>query len=278
MGHTILPSELATGGAVVDTGMTAVTDAEFTTRNSHFIFTEDYRLRCCVGMGATITRLNFFVPTWNAYTLQNVWPLMLSSANITSPPRTAWFNGSLPIIPQNEEIQLNVTDGASENAAAFMIIQTPNLSMNLPAGQQTINVRATCAITQVANAWAGPGALTFQQNLRGGVYSIIGGQVVGSGTAAWRLIFPRSRFYMGRRLRPGWIAQQAIGDLPDPLMQGNEFVFGEWGRFHTFEPPQLEVYSIAGTSAITHELRLWMVYLGQDEPSLLDSWVAQGWT
>lgn len=275
--HVILPYLLATGGSVADTDTPNVADQEFSSRNSHFIFTEDYRLLAAIGMGANLTRMNFSVPTWNAYGLNNIWPVMLSSANILSPPRVSWFPGSMPIVPQNEEVAINTTDGASENAAAFIVLTSPGFSKNLPAGPATLCIRATCTITQVAGKWAGPGALVFQQNLRGGVYSIIGMECVGSGTAAFRLVFPRSRFYYGRRIRPGWLAQQAIGDLPEPRLQIDPYYFGEWGRFHTFEPPQLEVFSIAGSSSITHELRMYLTYIGQSESQYLDAWVAQGW-
>lgn len=277
MGHTLLPYTLATGGSVTDADMSAVSDQEFSQRNSHYIFTEDYRLQAAVAMGANATRFNIQVPTWNAVGRFNLWPLMASSANILSPPRVQWFDGALPVVPQNEEFTVKATDGTSENCAVFTILTTPGLSRNVPGNQLIIPVRITCTITQVAAAWAGPGTLTFEQSLRGGVYSVIGGECQGSGTAAWRLIFPRSRFYMGRRLRPGWLAQQAIGDLPDNRFQINPYYLGEWGRFHTFEPPQLEIFSIAGTSSTAHEIRLYLAYLGQDEGSLLDAWVAQGW-
>lgn len=275
--HVILPYLLATGGAVTDTGMNAVTDPEFSQRNNHFIFTEDYRLLAAVAMGANITRANFSMPSWNAWGLNNIWPVMLSSANILSPPRVAWFPGAMPMVPQNEEMAVNVTDSASENAQVFIVLTNPSFSKNLPPGQPTLCIRATSTITQVAGGWSAAGALTFQQNLRGGVYSLIGAEVQGSGTAAFRFIFPRSRFYQGRRIRPGWLAQQAIGDLPEPRLQIDPYYFGEWGRFHTFEPPQMEIYSIAGSSSTAHEIRLYLTYIGQSESQYLDSWVAQGW-
>lgn len=277
MGWTVLPYLLATGGAVVDTDMTAVGDAEFSRRNSHFIFTEDYKLLAAVASGATITRANIDIPSFNSIGKYNIWPVQLSSANVPSPPRIAWYYPAAPGIPQNEEIKVVVTDGASENATALLFPMTPGHSRNIPANQLLICVRATCALTQVAGAWSAAGALTMEQSLRGGVYSVVGAEVVGSGSFAFRFLPARSRFYKGRRLRPGWLCQQAIGDLPENRMHIDPMYLGEWFRFHTFELPQLEVYSIAGSSTITHEVRLYLAYLGMDEFSLLDGWVQQGW-
>lgn len=277
MGFTVLPYLLATGGSVTDQDMLAVTDQEFSQRNSHFIFTEPYKLGAAVLMGANITRGNIQIPTFNAIGRFNIWPVMKSSANISSPPLVSWFYPNALAVPQNEEFTVKATDGSSENVAAFMWMFTQGHSRNIPGNTLIIPVRCTSTITQVAGAWSAVGQLTFEQTLRGGVYSIIGAECVGSGTALWRLIFPRSRFYMGRRIRPGWLAQQAIGDLPENRMLFDPMYLGEWGRFHTFEPPQVEVFSVAGSSSIAHEFRLYLAYLGQDEGSLLDAWVSQGW-
>jgi len=37
---------------------------------------------------------------------------------------------------------------------------------------------------------------------------------------------------------------------------------GEWGRFHTFTPPQLEVFD--DTAGGTYEVRLHLVRVGED--------------
>lgn len=277
MGWTVLPYLLATGGSVTDTDMTAVADTEFTRRNNHFIFTEQYKLGAAVGMGANATRFNVSSPIWNAIGKFNIWPVMISSANILSPPRISWFYPNMPMLPVNEEVQVLATDTASENAMAFIFPFTPGHGRNLPANQLLIPVRATASVTQVANGWSAPVVLTMEQSLRGGVYSLVGAECVAAASALFRLIFPRSRFYNGRKLRPGWLCQQAIGDLPEARMHIDPFYLGEWGRFHTFELPQVELYGAAATATITAELRLWLAYLGQDMMSNLDGWVGQGW-
>lgn len=277
MGFTVLPYTLATGGSVTDQDMSAVTDQEFSQRNSHFIFTEQYKLGAVVASGATLSRANIQIPTFNAVGRFNVWPIQLSSANVPSPPRMMWLWPQAPVIPQNEEFTVKATDTVSENVCAALWLFTLGHNKNLPSNQLIIPVRCTSTITQVAGGWSAAGQLTFEQSLRGGVYSIIGAECVGSGTFLFRFIFPRGRAYQGRRIRPGWLAQQAIGDLPELRMHADPFTLGEWGRFHTFEPPQLEVFSIAGSASTAHELRLYLAYLGMDEMSLLDGWVGQGW-
>lgn len=276
MSWTVLPYEVATGGSVSDLDMTAVADPEFTTRNSHFIFTEPYNLAALVAMGATITRANVQVPTFNAFGRWNVWPVMLSSAKILSPPRVMWLPKPQPPVPTNEEFTIKVTDGASENAAAFVFLMTPQHNRNLPQTDLVIPVRCTATITQVANGWSAQSALVFEQTLRGGVYSILSAECVGVNSALFRLNFPRARAYHGRKMRPGWLCQDVIGDLPEARLHIDPYYMGEWGRFHTFEPPQVEVYGIAASASVGFEFRLWLAYLGTDVGSNLDSWVSQG--
>lgn len=276
MGWTILPYMIATGGNVVDLDMSAVADAEFAPRNNHIIFTEQYNCAALVGMGATATRFNVQIPQWNAIARFNIWPIMISSAKVLSPPRVMWHFPNTPSFPMNEEITVKATSGASENVAAFLMPVTPGHTKNIPGNQQIIPIRATAAITQVANGWSAPLALTMEQSLRGGVYSIIGAECVCVNSSAFRLIFPSSRFYNGRRLRPGWLCQDVIGDLPDTRFHIDPYYLGEWGRFHSFELPQIEVYTIAASAGVTLELRLWLAYLGTD-PSLLRAWASQGW-
>ena len=181
-----------------------------------------------------------------------------------------WLYESPMKVPLREEFQMLVTDGASETPDVFLWLATDDWTQNLPQGRMTIPVRVTATITIVGHAWSALGALTFEQSLRGGVYAVVGAMFQGTHMTAFRLVFPRFRLYHGRKLRPGALAVNAIGDKEDPQMTWNRFIFGEWGRFHTFELPQLEITgNTAGSTTI--EGRLWLVYLGED-----DSLISQG--
>lgn len=256
----------ATGGAVVDTGSTAATDSELSQRNSHYILTEDYRLLATCHVGATITRANITAPSWNAVGKVNSWPINRSVA-ISSPPRIdSWLNYPLPL-PQNEEISVNITDSASEQATSFLWLGSNNWNQNLPRGKgplpiMEIRLNFTAAsITQ--NLWSGLQSVTFEQSLRGGTYSIVGCECFAANVLACRLVFPRAPMYQGRKLRPGFLCQQALGDLPAAPFPDNPLVWGEYGRFSTFEPPQVEFWiNTTGTPAI--EMRWWVVWLTDD--------------
>src|SRR5262249_47570798 len=114
---------------------------------------------------------------------------------------------------------------------------------------------------------SGPAALTFSQSLRGGAYAVCGCVVQGTNAVAYRLVFPRYHLYHSRKLRPGGLVQTAIGDVLNLQLEPWVVGMGDMGRFHTFEPVQFELFgTVAG--AITYQIFLWLVYLGED-PNLL---------
>jgi len=261
--HT-LAYTLATGGAVTDSEMTAATDSEISQRNSHYIFTEDYKLLAAGFFGATATRLNIQVPTWNAVTRFNVWPPQRAVTVPSNPILDQWFRYPPPI-PQNEEFTLKVSDTAAEQVTAFLCPGTGNWNQNLPQGKAPLPIFelrlnfTTAALT--ANTWSGLGAVTFEQSLRGGTYAVVGAEAQGAGILAGRFVFPRAPMYKNRKMRPGFLFSQALGDVPFILGgQAGAMVWGEYGRFSTFEPPQMEFWGNAG-GAVAIEVRVWVVWL-----------------
>lgn len=265
MGHALLAYNLSSDTASgVNTDFTAASDPDFSQRNGHYIFTDPYKLLASITDGASLNRGRFQVPTWNAigeFTIFNVSTALAMPNNLQFDPYLA----APPMIPQMEEFQVQMSNtgagGAIENVA--IILGTTDWTANLPTGRMTIQVRASFTVTPTLNAWSGGQALTLSQSLRGGVYAVVGASLQGANAPWFRLIFPRYRLYHGRKLRPGFLVQRSIGDAAALQLPNWPFTFGEWGRFHTFELPQCEVFgSVAGS--ITYQLFLWLVYIGED--------------
>jgi hypothetical protein len=275
MGHALLAYSGTTGAAAVNFDLTAATDPDFTQRNGHYTFTEAYRLFGTFVSGATCTRSRFQVPHWNAIGEYNIYPPNLSSTVILSNPQIDWALAMPPQIPLNEEFQMQVTNtGAGEVSFAAIWLITPDWTRNLPAGIQLICVRATAAVAGVAAGWSGPGPITLSQSLRGGVYAVVGAECITALGWFFRIVFPRYRLYQGRKLRPGGLCQAVAGQNVLSRVSEQELWLGEWGRFHTFELPQIETFS-STTGAATQEIRLWLIYLGEDL-SLLNAGLGGG--
>ena len=270
MGFALLAYNLASDTAAgVNTDFTAAVDPDFSQRSGHYIFTEDYLLLASMyTSGATPTRQRFQCPTWNAigqFESFNLGTALEFSANYQA---DNWIPAS-PHIPQMEEFQYQASNGGAgtliENGA--IVIGTSDWNQNLPRGRLPILAVATGTTTWTLNKWSGPVAITLAQSLRGGVYAVVGAQMQADDAVWFRLVFPRYKLYNGRKLRPGWAVTNAVGNAANWGMPNWPFTLGEWGRFHTFELPQVEAFGTAA-DATAWVLYLYLIYLGED-PSLI---------
>jgi hypothetical protein len=262
--HTIAYNISSDTAAGVNTDATAVTDTEVSVRNSHFIFTERYRLLSAAFIAAAALRGRFQVPKWNAIGEFAIFNANRSLQTPSNPQWDLWLTAP-PEIPQNEEFQVQLSNdgagGAIENCV--LNIAPDDWNQNIPKGELTLCIRASATITPTINAWSGPNAITLSQSLRGGVYAVVGTVVQGTDAVAWRWIFPRNKMYHGRRLRPGGLVQTARGDTLSNQVDPWVFGWGVKGVFHTFELPQIELLGTVA-AAITYQIFIWVVRLGED--------------
>ncbi len=270
MGFALVAYNAAAAAAgATNTDLSFVTDSEFSSRNSHLILTEPYQLLAVGATGVSLTRGRLQIPTFNAvgeFALFNVNRALQPPSN----PQLDYYIPYPPMLPLNEEIQVQYSNNlgaATEQENAIVLLGTDDWNQNVPRGKLPICVRATFTVTPTINVWSASQALTLSQSLRGGVYSVVGATVQGTNAAAFRIIFPRYRLYHGRKLRPGFFTQNALGDaLGNQPPYGNGFL-GEWGRFHTFELPLIEVLGTTA-GAITYQVFLWLIFLGEDVSQL----------
>lgn len=263
-GSLVYCASAATAGAS-NVDFSAASDPDFTQRNSHYVFTEQYELACVASCGASLTKGRFQVPTWNAIGEFNLWGANRSATVPTNNVIDNYYYLTLPI-PQNEEFQVqwsNNLGASTEQEQSLLVFTTQDWSANLPNGRLPIRARASFTVTPTVAAWSGPQTITLSSNLRGGVYAVVGARCQGTNSFAFRIIFPRYRLYHGRKLRPGWVVQNAVGDAPFASGLNDTLFMGEWGRFHTFELPQVEVFGITAGS-VTYQVFLDLVFLGED--------------
>lgn len=274
--HVLLAYTGNNSGPANNFDLTAATDADFSQRNSHYIFTEQYGVRYLWSQSAHMTDARLMAPTFNA--------LNSDGFRITGFQKKAGVGGTptlfdrfapVPVLmPMNEEIQYQGSTGTGEQQWGFMNLVPPGFKTDIPSGNIIVMEGTTGSFTPTANVWSGPQSVTLTANPRGGVYAVVRATVQqASDSIAFRIIFPRHPFYRGRKLRPGWCVQNAAGDFDDVITQINPYHLGVWGWFHTFELPMVEVFA-STSAAMTPIIRLWCIYLGGDE-SLLTSILQQ---
>lgn len=248
---------LTSAGAVAFSDMTAAVDGTFTQFNGHLIFTSPIKMLAAFIMGATVSDARLNVPSINPYGLHHIVPPE-ASATVPTNPDIDDYRSSPVDVPLNEEIAILMSNGAAETDQAFLWLGTPDWTMNLPRGGQRSTIRVTATATRVSNAWSADAALTFEQLPKGGVYSVLGCWGFEAAMLAFRLNFPNQKMYGGKKLFPGDLAMNAATNVPNKY--GRNWL-GEWGRFHTFEPPTVQVFSTAaGAGAETFNMDI--LYLG----------------
>lgn len=263
MFHTACYNESV--GSVTNEDITAALDEVLTRRNSHLILTEEYDLLALHGSGSLLSRMRFANAALTQLGSNHIWPLDVS-ATIPDLPQVLDRRDSPMRLPMNEEITIegSTTAVGPSDVNAVLWLGTPGWNMSFPAHRDRLTPRATVVITAGAEAaWTPLSELVFERDLLNGVYAVVGAAVVAPNAVAFRFRFPDQQPFRGKQLRPGGLVQNATNLRPNAMQWGG---LGEWGRFHTFSPPEVQVFD--DTAGGTYEVRLDLLYLGSDHSLL----------
>lgn len=258
----LLAYDSALGVNAADTQVNAVADPEFSVRNNNFMFSEDYNLIAAFYHAANATRARLDVPSINGVGRHQLWPVERSATIPDMPGFQDQRDYPMPL-PTFEEVGLqgsNNLGAATEQSRGYLWLGTSDWSRSLPRGaRQKVCLRATATIATVADAWSADTALTLADNIRGGVYIVIGAQVQAANSLAFRLNFRNGNLYRSRKLRPGALCADAIGNTPRWEF---DMGFGVWGSFQSMELPAIQVLATAA-AGVAHEIRLHCLYMGE---------------
>lgn len=252
-------------GSVTNSDITAVQDDVLVTRNSHLILTEEFNLLAIHASGSLLSALRWGNAALTQLGSNHIWPLDVS-ATIPDLPQLMDFRDVPMRLPKNEELTLEATTTAigPSDVNAVLLLGTPAWNMGYPGHLDRLVCRATCvSVAGAESAWNALANITQERDLLNGVYSVVGCSVVGPAAIAFRMRFPDQPAIRGKQLRPGGLVQNATNLRPNPLFWGG---LGEWGRFHTFSPPQFQFMD--DTAGGTYEIRMSLLYLGKDESLL----------
>lgn len=274
MHHTAAFNASAAAAGASNVDFTFVTEPVLRGQNSHLILTAALKLLGVTLVGASVIRGRWQIPKWNFYGEPTIYSANRGLQPVANPQWDLWGEAG-PILPQNQEIQLQVSNNlgaATEQENGILQLAPPNWSRAIgEAPLFSFWTRATAAITPTINAWSGGTALTLAQSLLGGTYGIRRVVVQGTNAAAFRLILARPLNYQGYPLRPGDLIQNAVGDQLSYQVQPWNSPWGRWGYFNTLELPQLEVLGTTA-GAITYQVFMLLDYLS-DSVNDIDRYV-----
>lgn len=217
-----------------------ITDTVFSNQTGGYLPPSNFK--AIIGYGrvdsGTIARLD--TPNLRIPVYPYLANLDLASDPPNLPPINEWYDSG-PTVLQNDQTNFVVSRAGSGAATCeglfWMAPRTPS-----PVYGDVRTIRATAAITRAANSWV-EGSLTLQDQLPNGRYQIVGCAAFGTNLLAVRFIFP------DQQLRPGVIAQQAIGEYGwDRFRYGN---MGAWGSFYSTAVPTIQVLGYGANTAQT---------------------------
>src|SRR5437588_6366980 len=106
--HCCVYNAPAAGVNAVNTDLVFAADTVFSQRNNHLLATEDYALMGVAAVGASVIRGRFQTPRWNAvgeFTIFNSNRALSPPSN----PQIDWYEPVPPMIPVNEEFQVQLS-------------------------------------------------------------------------------------------------------------------------------------------------------------------------
>lgn len=145
-----------------------------------------------------------------------------------------WFDQPLGIPSAQSRLTIEVENDAAGGAEDVygMVWFVRGNAQRVSGDIRTIRA-VTTASAMTANVW-NERALTFDQNLTGKNYQVVGGRLVSAtDPIMWRMSFP------GQVMRPGAPAYDAVGDLDYHRFRRGGL--GVWGTFSPNVPPVVEV-------------------------------------
>lgn len=247
-------------GSVTNSDVNAVVDDVLAQNNSHLIFTDAYNLIAAWAFGANLSRMRFGNVALTQLGQNHLWPIEVSGT-VPDDPAVIDMRDDPLLMPMDEEITLEATTSAIGPAqhGAVLWLSPPGTPMSIPRGIDRFITRSTVVIAAGSETtWTALATPTFERDLYNGSYAVVGAWMVAANALAFRMRFPDQPGVMGKQLRPGGLVQDTLGLAPWSAQRGG---LGEWGRFHTFSRPQVQV--LADAAGGTYDLFLDLVYLGR---------------
>jgi len=221
-----------------DTDLPVVNDPSVTILNNHPIFPVPTWLQWVWAGGASLSRVRLSMPKWRYITRPVVEPVDQQAAPLSDNYRTMeYYRHGLSLHPI-EELQVLRTNTGAGAERDYCVISVGDNNRNVPMGDM-YSTRGTTAFTPTNNVW-GSGALSLDDTLQVGRYSIIGLRVVNAGSVAGRLIFPGAPMSNAwPQIRPGIISSNGVNG--GGLIWARYGIQGVYGEFESYALPQLEM-------------------------------------
>jgi hypothetical protein len=255
----------AAAAALVDTPY--IPDPSFGPQNGHILLYEDYELDAIFLSGASLTAAQLFTPQLNALNVPQIYPPNLS-LKVPSNPQVMDLRDYPLQLPKNAQIACQLSNNLAmgnewEFALIFMSPYGQPRPLPTPAAPYgalgRIRALFTVTVALTAGVWSPLAQIAVPNLIMQGTWAIVGAELIVSDGTAARVTFPRPPMFGARVLRPGFVCNQAYGNIP--LMKGPKWM-GTYGYFDTTEFPYLEILANTTVGSATYTGYLDLVFMG----------------
>lgn len=224
-----------------DLAIAPVVDPQLTTNNNGMLLPENMRIGAAYASGLGVTQSRFNVPSLRVVAQPRIHPVNKALYPVDDAPINRPLEQGARVL-KTETFQASLTSDATAGPNdSYVLAWLFNKPRQKIQGDIT-TIRATSTVTAVTGSWV-LGAMTLEQDLPSGFYSVVGMDVLGATAVAVRLRFP------GGGYCPGVLAQQASGQFfLDTFRYGNMGVFGV---FENSSIPQIDVLGTSGSVTLT---------------------------
>lgn len=241
MHHTIAWSNTAVSNTA-EVDLTPVTDSVIpVTAANHFLPQRDTPLVYVAAASANLQRARFSSPTIALVTTPFIRPI--NQALTFGFPQRVWDLSTDPLTLKGlEEVTMLVTQngGAAQQVVAVAGLMWQNVPT--PPGN-TWCLRGTSTTAAVANTWTQI-AMTWFNALPTGTFAVVGMTAFSATNIATRLILEN------QVPRPGVLGIQALtNDVHELFRSGGAEDLGQWGVFHNYNMPLVEVLCTAADAS-----------------------------
>lgn len=216
----------------------ALQDQILTIANDRFLLQQNWELSFAYALSADLQRARINQPSLRSIALPWIRPIT-GSADTPDQPKVADYRKT-PFSLRGQE-SLSV-DAFQDSGGAQLVRVLAGLTMNqVPAPQRSpITIRGTGSTTVGADVWSDV-AITWDDNLEGGYYQVIGGVGVSATGVAFRLIGQDAVY------RPGGLVVGDASEETHPMFRLGGL--GSWLEFESDAMPNVQFLCDAADTA-----------------------------
>ena len=245
-GHHLLAHNSTLAAVATMQQVAGIADPVFSrsVANDYQMF-DDYAILGAYAGSAACVRARLSQPSQNLKGVANVVPI--SGVHLPAvDPNFMELTGNPYKLYRGENLRAEMESNSATSSSIYAWLMNPKYHDFSVKHKNLRWIRGTVAVTTVVQTWALGGALTLDDPLEGGRYTVYGMQAFFATALAARLVFN------DQVLRPGCLGQATAVSRSAELFRGG---LGAWGDFDQQALPQVEVLDTAA-AAVTYTVWL----------------------